>query len=540
MTGRSGRVRVALGLFCLAVAPGLPAQTGGWRTDERVLLTDFGISTALARSQGTLFAATTGGLLVLDEAFERWEAPITVEDGYPTWPQSAMAFDRRDGTLWIAASRELFQFDPFSRRFRDRIPLQQEVSDIVPAGPSGSDLFIRMRGEWWSLDTFGRTTRRADPGAVRAAIASQPDLRDRAEAIGDPFFVEGASQAVRSPWTGPVRLLDVMPARSTGHWWLATAGESLGLYESIARVSQKKTFGPVGEGMAAVLATGDAVWLAPERPLEGRYGVAVGSNDLQRWSVWRADSSRQVPERVRAFSQAREGLWAAAESGLYWMPDGGREWLEERAVGLTHLPALCLATASGPGPRSVWVGTARGLLRVMGPGSGPDVEVLRGTEVRSVVEGSGRVWIGTTSGLLTMPTPDSLGAATPRRPDGPSALREGVGALAAAGDTVYAGLGREVWWRAGPDAEWRRLESIGRARAPVTALALWEGELWVGTAAGVTVVSTAGGRLESYSFGPDLPPGPRGETGVTDISLPSAGEAWVAIPAGALRLQVGR
>ena len=424
-------------LLSLVVADGLPAQTGGWRADERVLITDFGIVTALARSPGTLFAATAGGLLFLDEAFETAEPPITVEDGYPAFPPTALAFDRRDGSLWMAASRELIQFDPFSRRFRDRVPLRQAVTAIVPADAAGSDLYIRMGAEWWRLDTFSRNMSRADPGAVRGAVAAIPDLRARAEAIGDPFFVDAARQAARFFGGGPVRVLDIMPARSAGFWWLATAGNSLVLYEQISRVGRRVTFGPVGEGMAAVLATGNRVWFAPLDALEGRYGVARGAADLQRWSVWRADSSRVVPDGVRAFSEAPGGLWAAARSGVYWMPDEGEEWQAERAVGLARLPALCLASASGPGPRSVWVGTGQGLLRVMGPGGGVDVDVLGGREVKAVVEVDGQVWIGTAVGLFTMPAPDSTGASAPGRADGPPVLRESVGALVASGDTVF-------------------------------------------------------------------------------------------------------
>jgi len=225
---------------------------------------------------------------------------------------------------------------------------------------------------------------------------------------------------------------------------------------------------------------------------------------------------------------------------LYWLADGEEKWQEERAVGLGQLPAFCLAPASGPGPRSVWVGTARGLLRVLGPAAGVDVNVLQGTEVRSVVEAGGRVWIGTPSGLYVMEARDSTGMVRPGRPEGPGVLRASVGALIASGDTVFVGLGPEVWRKPGTAGSWERLESVGRERADISALALHGAALWVGTAAGVTVVETTGGRLETYSFGPDLPPGPRGETAVLDISVPSDEEAWVATPAGALRLEVRR
>lgn len=529
---------VALSWFLLT-GPGLAAQSGGWRTDERVLITDFGIVTALARSPASVFAGTTAGLVVVDEAFGRLEIPVTSEDGYPAAAPSAMAYDRRDGSLWIAAGGYLLQFDPFSRRFRDRIPMRQVVTGLVPAERTGSDLFVRMRAEWWRLDTFSRDLRRADPGAVLAAIESRPDLRAREEALRDPFFLDAAGQAVRSFHTGPVRIFDVVPSRDAYGWWLATGGESLVPYDEIGRVGQRTPLGPTGSGMASVLATSETVWFAPESSLEGRYGVAEATSDLQRWRVWRADSSRAVPDLVNALHRGPRGTWAGGGSGLWWLGDGEAEWRQERSLGLSHVPVLSIAAASGLDGQAVWVGTARGLVRVMAPGAGFDVADMSSTPVGSVVESGGAVWIGTEHGLYSMPVPDSSGeGASAQRAVGPASLRSSVGALAAAGDTVFAGLDGEVWWKAGRDAAWVRLDSVGRSRARVSALAIRDGVLWVGSAAELLVVEVAGGVVGRYSFGRDLPPGPRGETGISDISIVSAELGWVAIPAGALRLEV--
>lgn len=523
----------------LLTGSGLGAQSGGWRTDERVLFTDFGIVTALARSPGTVFAATTGGLLVFDEAFQRLDLPITVEDGYPPVPPTAMVYDHRDGSLWLAAAGELLQFDPFSRRFRDRVPVRQVVTDLVPAEAAGSDLFVRMRGEWWRLDTFSRDLRRASPASVLAAIESRSDLRAREEARRDPFFLDAARQAVRASHTGPVRILDLVPGRDAYGWWLGTAGESVVQYDDIGRVGSRVSVGPTGSGMAAVLAQGDEVWFAPDQPLEGRYAVAAVTSDLQKWRAWRADSSRAVPDRVTAFSAAAGGMWAGGESGLHWMRDGGEDWTEVRDIDLSFRPVLSLAPASGRARNGVWVGSARGLLRVGAAGGGVDLAVMPSVAVGSVVESGGTVWIGTEHGLYSMPVPDSIGQSVqPRRETGPSALRSPVGALASAGDTVYAGLDGEVWWKAGREAPWTWLQAAGRMRAPVSALAIAEGVLWVGSATELTVTEVAGGVVGRYSFGPDLPPGPRGETAIHGISVANAGEAWLALPAGAIRLNV--
>ena len=537
---REARLTVSLVVLgSVFLAAGVQAQTGGWRTDERVLITDFGIVSALARSSGTVFAATTGGLLLLDEAFNRLEPPITVEDGYPPAVPTAMVFDHRDRSLWLAAASALIQFDPFSRRFRDRVPVRYVVTGLVPAEASGSDLFVRMRGEWWRLDTFSRDLRLANPGSVLAAIDARADLRAREEALRDPFFLDAARQVVRSSHTGPVRILDLVPSRDAYGWWLGTAGESLVLYDGIGRVGSRTVVGPAGKGMSAVMAGEDGVWFAPSEALEGRYAVAFASPDLQEWRAWRADSSRAVPDLVTDLLRSPGGTWAGGESGLHWMGDERAEWREERDVDLSYRPVLSLGAASGRAAEAVWVGSARGLLRVHAAGGGVDISVMPSVAVGSVVEADGRVWIGTMHGLYSMLVPDSIGQPVqPSRVEGPSALRSPVGALAASGDTVYAGLDREVWWRAGREAEWNRLEPAGRARAAVSALAIRGGVLWVGSAAELTVAEVAGGVVGRYSFGPDLPPGPRGETAIADISVVSETEAWVATPAGAVRLHV--
>lgn len=533
------RIASLVALGSLLLAAGLEAQTGGWRTDERVLITDFGIVSALARSSGSVFAATTGGLLVLDEAFQRSELPITIEDGFPPAVPTAMVFDQRDRTLWLAAAGALIQFDPFSRRFRDRVTVRSVVTDLVPAEASGSDLFVRMRGEWWRLDTFSRDLRLANPGSVLAAIDARADLRAREEALRDPFFLDAARQVVRSSHTGPVRILDLVPSRDAYGWWLGTAGESLVLYDGIGRVGSRTVVGPAGMGMSAVVAGEEGVWFAPSEPLEGRYAVALASPDLQQWRAWRADSSRAVPDLVADLLRSPGGTWAGGESGLHWLGDERTAWREERDVDLSYRPVLSLGAASGRAAEAVWVGSARGLLRVRAAGGGIDISVMPSVAVGSVVEADGRVWIGTVHGLYSMLVPDSIGQSVqPSRVEGPSALRSPVGALTASGDTVYAGLDREVWWRAGHEAEWTRLEPAGRARAVVSALAIRDGVLWVGSAAELTVAEVARGVVGRYSFGPDLPPDARGRTAIADISVVSETEAWVATPAGAVRLHV--
>ncbi|MCL7971004.1 MAG: hypothetical protein M8866_02795 [marine benthic group bacterium] len=534
-----------LGLLAfLILGPGafggtLQAQTGGWRTDDRVLITDFGIVTAMARSSGSVFVATTGGLVELDEAFRGSALPVTVEDGYPLLPPTAMAYDRRDRSVWLAAGVELYRYDPLSRRFRDRLGVGRAVSAIVPAEGFGSELFLRIGAEWWSFDTFSRDLRRAERSDVLSAIDARADLRTRWEALGDPFFRDGAEQAVRTMFGRPVRILDFVPSRTAYMWWLGTAGSFVVEYDGVGRVGGRGSFGPAGLGMAAVEATEEEVWLAPEEPLEGRYGIAAATRDLQAWRSWRADSSSTVPELTRALHRTPSGTWAGGASGLHWLGEERPDWRQERSIDLSYQPVLALAQASGPTADAVWVGTIRGVLRVQAPGAGIDLAALPSVPVGSVVEADGAVWLGTERGLFAMLVPDSVGQPVEAgRVNGPVALRSPVGALAAEADTIYVGVEREVWWKPGRESDWVRMESIGRAQGLISALEIREGVLWVGSTGELTVVEVSRGVVGRYSFGRDLPPDARGRSGVLDIAVVSDTEAWVATPAGAVRLTV--
>jgi hypothetical protein len=538
---RPGLIAAATGVMLIAaprVAQAANPQSGGWRADERVLVTDFSVVTALARTPEGLHAATAGGLLTLDDTFGGWGLPLTVEDGYPAALVTALVYDPRDGTLWMAAGGDLVQLDPFGRRFRDRIRVGRPVERLVPAEAASQDLFLRVGAEWWRMDTFGRDLRRADPGAVQAAIESRPDLRAREAALRDPFFEEGIERVARD-WDGRyLRITDVMPGRLAQAWWLSTAGGFLFDYDHGGRDGERQVFGPVGAGMAFVEVTDDVVWFAPRSRVEGRYGIAAASHDLQTWRVWRADSAYSAPDLIRAVHGVPGGVWAGGESGLHWLAHGAAEWHEEWGLEGSALPVLSIAPAPGLSGDGVWVGTARGLYRVPAPGAGPDVSVMRSERVSFVVQADRTVWIGTARGLFAISALDSTASSrVAGRVSGPSALRSPVGGLAASGDTIYVGLDRDVWWRPGRSADWSRLDAVGQQRGVVTALAVADGVLWVGSSAELTGWEVEGGGVRRYAFGRDLPPDALGATGIWQIAPVSRRELWLAIPAGALRLE---
>jgi hypothetical protein len=216
-------------------------------------------------------------------------------------------------------------------------------------------------------------------------------------------------------------------------------------------------------------------------------------------------------------------------------------WRQEarQAFGVAER-VLSLAPAAGTDdgtPGGVWIGTERGLYRLRGPGASALTGVSSGRAILALHTGSDRLWIGSELGLSSLALDPGEAALGPRPETGLPAV--GVGALAGTGDTVFAALGREVWMRDGDHPSWRVVEAVGHVGAPVTALAYRGGVLWVGSAEGLLLWDAEGPALRTYSFAAgDMPLGRHGERGIRSIAPESRSRAWIATPAGALRLDV--
>ncbi len=530
----------------LGVLPALPAPATAqlpserWRADDRVLISDVSEVTALARGPNRLFAATRGGLIIYDDAFERFELPLTLEDGYPESPVTAMTRDPRDGTLWLAAERSLVQVDIFSRRFVDRFSVAARVTSLLPAVGSSGELFAQMRGTWWRVDTFSRAVSRADERQVAAAVDRNPDLRRRREIIEEPAFRDIVPLLARRFGHRALRITDVMPASRPMHYWVGTDSGFLILYDLPARDWEPLSYGILGDGAAAVAAGQDGLWFAPRGALAGRFGVARVDRELQRWEVWDADSSRTVPGAgLRALLVGGSFVWAGGEGGLYRYRIESGEWQPARTLPGAVLPVLSLASdagAEGDGS-GVWAGTARGLLRLTGTDVTLTSTLLASRRILSLLAAPDRLWIGTGNGLYSLLVGDDGQALDLSDVAGPEALRRPVGALVALGDTVFAGLGREVW-RGAPGERWRRVDAVGPVGGPVTALAVREGVMWVGSPEGLVVWDMVESAVRRHSFAAgDLPLDRFGARGVVGILPLGRRSAWLATPAGALWLK---
>lgn len=516
--------------------------SGAWDADERVVVTDFQRVTALARSSDRLFAATDGGLVVFSDAFERWELPVTREDGYPTSQVLALGWDRRDATLWLATrDGRLRQFDMAGRRWLDELSLTGTVTRIVAPSDDPSLLYVRRGSRWDAVDPFTRQTEPVGAARVSQAIARDFDLRARAELLEDPSW-DAARAFLGRRGSERYEITDVMPASGvSGIYWVATYGGFIERYDSFSNQSEPLDYGIVGIGADAVLATDTAVWFAPAYPTD-RYGVGAADPELKSWHTWIGygfgSVDRGAPDGpVRAWLRTKDGVWAGGDRGLSRY-DGDAWHVEPTETRSADAPITALAEGPSELP-GVWVGTERGLFRIRSPGAGPDLMLLTAHRVRALATHRGEVWVGTDGGLVRLSN-DAGGAA-----DAPPVVRSDagppgrVGALVSDGTRLYAGIERDVWVLA--PAGWQRAASLGVPGVRVRALAVHDGQVWVGTDEGLIGWDTRTDVITNYTFAAgDLPTGSRGERGVSDVSSAARGRVWAATPAGAVRLDVDR
>lgn len=567
---------LAAALCAISVASALPSGvlgqeiSGAWDADDRVLITDFQRVTALARSPDRLFAATDGGLVVLSDAFGHWELPITREDGWPAAQVLALGWDGRDGTLWLATrDGRLLQLDMAGRRWLDGFSVPGAVERIVAAADDPSRLLLRRGERWYALDPFTRDLQPVSSGVVQQAIGTDFDLRARRDLLTDPTW-QAAQPFLGRRGHERYAVTDVMPsAGGSGEFWVATYGGFLERYDSFSGNSEPVDYGMVGIGAAAVLVADETLWFAP-RHASDRYGVAAADPALEEWSTWGGAAlgfgSRGAPDApIRAWLRLGDDTWAGGDRGLHRFD--GERWHQEslgRRADVAPITSLAAGPAGLPG---VWVGTERGLLRIRSAGAQPDVLMLSATRVRSLAVHDGDLWVGTEAGLVRLrgddplagdpgvgdaegedggaedaevgrapvrPEEDAERAATVPMPEdvGPPGR---VGALAADGGRLYAGIERGVWVL--DRADWSRAAPLGVLAARVSALAAHDGVLWVGTDEGLVAWETQEDVVRQFTFAAgDLPTGSRGERGVTGIAVEPGGAVWAATPAGAVRL----
>ena len=148
--GRTGglAVGVLIGLLTARPPDRLTAQSRFWRPDERVLISDFSVVTAVAASPWLIYAATPHGLAIYDRRSHQWQPPVTGLDGYPPARARVALADPVGNAVWLGTDIGWSRYD---------FDLHEWTQGSVPGGVTGlaldaqdpaSGVFVQSAGGW--------------------------------------------------------------------------------------------------------------------------------------------------------------------------------------------------------------------------------------------------------------------------------------------------------------------------------------------------------------------------------------------------------
>ena len=510
-----------------AGADGLGLRHAYWRADDRLLVSDFSEIGGVASDRRFVFAASEHGVMVFDHRFQRWSAPLTVEDGFPRADLPvALEVDELTGLLWmVTRTGALYSYD---------VSLGNEWRwvGVIPGAPPArlvpyeGSLWIRTNSGWFESSAGGAPGRATPPAEVQTAAASGLERLERESAA---FRSSGSSLTV-DEWMRRFEITSAAASPDPSRWWLGTWGGGLYAYDDRMLDAQRMTFGTVGRGVSAIgETTGDGGFWFGSDGLHRRRGVAYADRELQRWTWHEAGRAGGAPAGpVYAIIESAMGTFVGGQDGLYRLV--GDRW--DRLTDADDLPATAvrsLAYAAG----AVWAGTDRGLARIVAGSERGAYAVTRidgtsGARINALVQADSLLWIASDRGLWRLNLTDGN---LSQPPIDDARLRGRIVGLAYEAPRLYALAESALLlydgasWTTPPVAA--SVAGIGRPMH----LAVRNGVVWIAGAAGALGFDPTTGAETVLSVPRDIPEGP-----VRQV-LPVAGGVWFATPAGALLIR---
>lgn len=450
-----------------------------WRAEERSLITDLSVVTAVAATRTLVYAATAGGLAIYDRGLRSWRETISRLDGYPGSPITAMAADPNDDTAWLGGQALWLRYDPFVRRF-DGGSLPGFVDQVVldAADPSRGAYFHTSAG--WYLVSRGSLVavpaQDLPPANRRLGSMTMTQLQAQL-----PAFDAIRMRLVRDELLRGYRLTSAVSAPLTNEVYIGTDGNGAFRVDPLSYGTERLPAGIVGAATSAVAAWRGQICAASDGRVPSlRYGLTCFDEGAGSYSY--VESAGLVPlngATVRAMLVTERAIWAATDEGLVRAPRrGGRVMQIASRNGLPGDRALALA----PAPEGAWVGTTGGLALVTDTGrtlvvtaqaEGPPVLALTAPSADTL-------WAGTAAGVIAFALP--LGGPV-LLPEGPLPMRDPIVAIALRGDTIVAATSTRFIVRTG--GVWSVVEPPGE---PIGAI----GRIVADERAGFWVSGTSG------------------------------------------------
>jgi hypothetical protein len=503
----------------------LTAQEGrAWRPEDRTVLTSFHLVSGMARDDRQLYAASEGGLQILDLLSGRWEQPSTMEDGYPVEEgPAALAYDPFERVVWLgtaAGGLHTYQVD-FGRWRLEASPGLGPIVAIFPlSGERGNGVLARTPTGWYVVERFSGAVQPLPPGQLPAqAAALEVPAHERLRRLEPAYAASGATlTADRGGRTWPVT--SFVAADRPGVYWLGTAGNNLYRFDVRFLEAEPRPFGLLTPGSGALALGGGWLWMGGDGR-GPRRGPVRASQDLQQWHQYEAGIVAAPSELVEDIAVTEDAVWFGGRGGLYRLDRPSDRWSQVGGIG-GRLPVRRLALADG----GLWVATDRGLTRVSADGTVGDT-FFEGRAVHAAVAANGGIWVGGAGSLVHMLEDGRVAAPVPGAPPAPP------------GPVVDLVSDRGDTWAATPDALWRfdgrgwegPLREVPTNVGRLRRLRLTGDALWVTGDAGAArrVRDESGWRY--LLVGRDLPAGPALDVLVTEDRV------YVSTPAGVVRLQ---
>ncbi|HUF12269.1 MAG TPA: hypothetical protein VMN78_04145 [Longimicrobiales bacterium] len=506
---------------------GLGVRHAYWRADDRVLVSEFRELGAVATDRRFVYAGGSNGVVVYDHRFQRWQPPLTLEDGFPrSDPPIALEVDEFTGILWMVTRTGALWAHHVSTSGEWR------WIGVLPGGPP-----VRLTthdGSLWALTSSGwfesaaggaPPARRTAPAAVRDRTLTGLQRLERESAA---FRSAGSSLTV-DEYLRRYEITGAAPSPDPTEWWLATWGGGLYAYDDRMLEALPVRFGTVGRGVSAVAVVpdGGGFWFGGDG-MSRRRGLAYADRDLQRWNWHEAGPEGAPAGPVHAVAQDEVGVFVGAQDGLYRL--SGDRW--DRLTDLDALPSTTVRALARSND-ALWAGTDRGLVRVTVASDG-GLAALRidgtgGTRINALAAVDSILWLATDRGLWRLNTTTGALAQPPVQD---ARLRGRVIGVAYDGGILYALATSALLAYDG--ATWSApfvgasFEGIGRP----THLAVRDDVVWIAGAAGALAIDPISGAESLLSVPRDIPEGP-----VRQV-LPVEGGVWFATPAGALLIRL--
>jgi ligand-binding sensor domain-containing protein len=496
-------LRGSLLLGALLLPGGRAAGQAFWQPDERVVISDFTRVVGVAADAWRVMAATEHGLLLYDPLARTWQAPLTIEDGYPVPERpTSLGWIERAHTLLLGTwTGSLWRIDVEGRRIERLAQLPGAVLAI--RGDAEGNAYLGTRNGWFRLP----------PGSFSPEPAAAPPAERGAD---DPILEAmrgqlGVDRALRR-W--PVT--SQAAGRLAGEYYIGTDGGGLARVDTRMQSVEWLPFGITTRGGGAIGMVGGRLWLGGDGTERQRPSLVSATPALQDWLA--AEEGDAPRGAVTAIVEQEGTAWVGTSDGLFRYDRERRAW--RRFDDGDGLPTETVRALLADG-NALWVATSRGFCRFEAERCGPNL--LPAQPVHALAACGGRVWAAARNGLFTSSGSEAA------RPASLARTRTRVQDVACIGERVFAATLDQLLEQR-PDGWQERV--VPRPQGALHSLVSAAGELWIGADRWVGRWDAASGEWSHYIVPSDVPHGP-----IQDI-LPLPSALWLVTPGGMVRLDL--